>query len=53
MEDFNETVSKKDLFKYSFYQENGKLAVVLDEEYLKKLFNADELLFKENFDYLS
>lgn len=53
MEDFDEKISKRDLFKYSFYQDNGKLAVVLDEEYLKELFNADELLFKESFNYLS
>lgn len=43
-------VNKNNIFKYSFYDENQKLVVVLDEEYLKELFKADYLVFKEDYE---
>ena len=43
----NEKINKKDIFNYTFYNEDNKLCVVLNQEYLKKLFNADIVLLEE------
>lgn len=45
MED--EKINKKDLFQYTFYDNNHSLNVVLNVEYIKKLFNADIVLLEE------
>ena len=43
----NEKVNKVDLFQYTFCDNNGKLNVVLNVEYIKKLFDADIVLLEE------
>lgn len=40
-------INKKDLFNYTFHDESGDLCVVLNVEYIKKLFNADVVLLDE------
>jgi hypothetical protein len=45
----DETVNKLDLFQYTFYDESGNLVVVLDQEFIKKLFNADVILLEETY----
>lgn len=43
----NEKINKKDIFNYTFYDDNKKLCVVLNQEYLKQLFEADIILLEE------
>lgn len=43
----NEKVNKVDLFQYTFFDNSGKLNVVLNVEYIKKLFDADIVLLEE------
>lgn len=45
MED--ERINKDDILDYSFYDDQHKLNVVINKEYLKKLFNADIILLDE------
>lgn len=40
-------IDKKDIFQYSFYDDEHKLNVVLNEEYIKEIFDADIVLLKE------
>ena len=43
----SDKINKKDLFQYTFYDANHKLNVVLNVDYIKKLFNADIVLLEE------
>ena len=43
----NEKINKKDIFNYTFYDDNKKLCVVLNQEYLKQLFEVDIILLEE------
>lgn len=43
----NVKVNKLDLFNYTFYDDNQRLCVVLNKEYLKELFNADIIMLEE------
>lgn len=43
----NNKIDKEKLFQYTFYDNNRELNVVLDVEYLKKIFNADNILLNE------
>ena len=43
----NEKINKEDLFHYTFYDSNHSLNVVLNVDYIKKLFNADNVLLEE------
>ena len=40
-------ITKESLLKYSFYDDDNRLNVVINEEFLKKLFNADTILLNE------
>ena len=40
-------ITRENLLKYSFYDDDNKLNVVINEEFLKKLFNADTILLNE------
>lgn len=42
-----EKINKSELFKYSFYEENGKYIVVLNKDNIKKMFNADDVIWEE------
>lgn len=42
-----EEINKEDIFNYTFYDESHKLCVVLNTDYLKKLFDADIILLEE------
>ena len=42
-----EMIKKSDLLEYTFCDDQQKLNVVLNVEYLKKLFNADIILLEE------
>lgn len=43
-----ETIKKSDLLDYSFYDESHNLITVVNEAFLKKLFNADIILLHED-----
>lgn len=43
----NDMIEKSNLFQYTFYDEGHKLNVVLDEDYIKEIFEADIVLLKE------
>lgn len=42
-----ENIEKDKLFSYTFYNEQSQLVVVLNEEYIKKIYNADVVLLNE------
>lgn len=44
----NNKIDKEKLFQYTFYDSNNELNVVLNVEYLKQIFNADNILLYEN-----
>ncbi len=45
-------VDKKDLFKYSFYNEDGEVTTVLNVEKLKQILGTDVILLEElNYSY--
>lgn len=44
----NEKINKSDIFQYTFYDDNHKLNVVLNVDYIKKLFSADNVLLEDN-----
>lgn len=48
MEDkkINDLIKEK-LLQYGFYDDNHKYTVILNENYLKQLFEADVVAFKE------
>lgn len=43
----NEKIDKSKLFNYTFYDEDKKLCVVLNQEFIKQIFNADIVLLDE------
>lgn len=43
-----ETIKKSDLLNYSFYDESHKLVAVVNEDLLKKIFEADIIMLNEN-----
>ena len=43
----SDMIDKNNLFQYTFYDESHKLNVVLDEDYIKEVFEADIVLLKE------
>lgn len=43
-----EMIKKSDLLEYTFYDENHKLIVVVNEDLLKKMFGADIIMLNEN-----
>ena len=43
----NDKINIVDLFQYTFHDDSGDLCVVLNVEYIKKLFNADVVLLDE------
>lgn len=47
MENNNELIKKSEIFKYTYYDDTGKLVVVLNEDYIKQLFKADVVTFNE------
>lgn len=45
-------IDRKDLFKYSFYNDEGKITTVLDVESLKHILGTDVILLEElNYSY--
>lgn len=42
-----EIIKKSDLLEYSFYDDNHNLVTVVNEDLLKKVFNADIILLHE------
>lgn len=44
----NEKINKSDIFQYTFYDDSHKLNVVLNVDYIKKLFGADIVLLEDN-----
>lgn len=43
-----EKLNKRDIFKYGYYDDSGKYIIVLNEEYLKKYFEADIITLKDS-----
>ena len=43
----DEKVDKRNIFRYTFCEEDGEVVTVLNEQYLKQLFNSDRLIFEE------
>lgn len=43
----NEKINKKDIFNYTFYDDDKRLCVVLNQDYLKQLFEADIIMLEE------
>ena len=43
----NEKIDKSKLFDYTFYDDDKRLCVVLNQEYIKQIFNADIVLLEE------
>lgn len=43
----NDLVKRLDLVKDTYFDDNGRYVVVLNENYIKKLFKADILTFKK------
>lgn len=43
----NEVIRKEDIFHYTYIDENGDTVTVLNEQFLKNLFNCNELVFEE------
>lgn len=43
----NNLIRKEQIFKYSYYDDSNKLIVVLDEQGIKDIFGADELVWDE------
>lgn len=43
----NDIIEKSNLFQYTFYDEGHKLNVVLNEDYIKEIFEADIVLLDE------
>ena len=43
----NEKIDKSKLFNYTFYDDDKRLCVVLNTEFLKQLFEADVILLEE------
>ena len=41
---------KKDILRYSYYNEQHKLVVILNQAKLKELFDADEIYLEEPFE---
>lgn len=42
-----ENIKKEDIRQYSFYDETKQLCVVLNKDFLKKIFQADNILLEE------
>ena len=43
----NETIKKSDIMKYGFYDSNGKYTIILNEQKIKELFEAEQVYFVE------
>ena len=43
----NEKIDKSKLFNYTFYDDDKRLCVVLNQEYIKQIFNAVIVLLEE------
>ena len=42
-----EVIKKADLMQYGFYDDSHNYTIVLNQAYLKELFNADVILLEE------
>lgn len=42
-----EKLNIKELLNYSYYDDSGKLVAVIKEDILKKVFDADIIIFNE------
>lgn len=47
MSNLSDKITLDDIFDYSFYDDNKKYVVKLNESKLKELFEADEIIFEE------
>lgn len=43
-----EDIKREDILEYSYCEEDGSKITVLNEDYLKRYFNANKVVFKEN-----